>query len=233
AFVVTQQVRRGVASRACARAAQQCFEHRGAGSLAVGAGNVDDGCRLPELEASEDLEHALETEVDLARRQRLEPGQPVVERVKRSLKFRRHRCTTTTQEPTSGTPPRVPMSAWLNMTCTELPSRGKPHAVSAAGGGSAGGGSIAEGFGRFASFARRSPISSRILRRSTIMSMAPWSSRNSLRWNPSGSFWRTVCSMTLGPAKPISACGSAMFTSPSIARLAETPPVVGSVMTEM
>src|SRR6266404_3212987 len=42
-----------------------------------------------------------------------------------------------------------------------------------------------------------------------------------------------VCSMTRGPAKPISAPGSAMFRSPSIAKLAVTPPVVGSVITEM
>ena len=39
--------------------------------------------------------------------------------------------------------------------------------------------------------------------------------------------------MTRGPAKPISAFGSAMFRSPSIAKLAVTPPVVGSVSTEM
>ena len=42
-----------------------------------------------------------------------------------------------------------------------------------------------------------------------------------------------VCSITRGPAKPISAFGSAMFRSPSIAKLAVTPPVVGSVSTEM
>ena len=65
------------------------------------------------------------------------------------------------------------------------------------------------------------------------MSIAPFSSRNSACWNPSGSFWRTVCSITRGPAKPISAFGSAMTTSPSIAKLAETPPMVGSVSTEM
>ena len=60
----------------------------------------------------------------------------------------------------------------------------------------------------------------------------PWASRNSLRWNPSGSFWRIVCSMTRGPANPMSAFGSAMLRSPSIAKLAVTPPVVGSVSTE-
>ncbi len=39
--------------------------------------------------------------------------------------------------------------------------------------------------------------------------------------------------MVRGPAKPIRAPGSAMMQSPSIAKLAETPPVVGSVKTEM
>src|SRR6266478_3300339 len=48
-----------------------------------------------------------------------------------------------------------------------------------------------------------------------------------------GSFWRMVCSMTRGPAKPMSAPGSPMLRSPSMAKLAVTPPVVGSVSTEM
>ena len=61
----------------------------------------------------------------------------------------------------------------------------------------------------------------------------PFSSRNSARWNPSGSFCLIVCSMTRGPANPMSALGSAMFRSPSIAKLAVTPPVVGSVSTAM
>src|SRR5229473_6623289 len=42
-----------------------------------------------------------------------------------------------------------------------------------------------------------------------------------------------VCSITRGPAKPISAPGSAILRSPSMAKLAVTPPVVGSVITEM
>src|SRR5690606_4584281 len=74
---------------------------------------------------------------------------------------------------------------------------------------------------------------SRNSRRSQIWSMAPCSSRNSERWKPSGSFSRTVCSITRGPAKPISASGSAMLRSPSIANEAETPPVVGWVSTEI
>src|SRR3981189_1348293 len=59
------------------------------------------------------------------------------------------------------------------------------------------------------------------------MSTAPFSSRNSARWKPSGSFSRTVCSMTRGPAKPMSARGSAITVSPVIRKLAETPPMVG------
>ena len=64
------------------------------------------------------------------------------------------------------------------------------------------------------------------------MSIAPFSSRNSARWNPSGSFSRTVCSITRGPAKPISAPGSAITRSATNANDAETPPIVGSVSSE-
>ena len=53
--------------------------------------------------------------------------------------------------------------------------------------------------------------------RCTTMSTMPWSLRYSARWKPSGSFSRMVCSITRGPAKPMSAPGSAMWTSPSIA----------------
>ena len=38
-------------------------------------------------------------------------------------------------------------------------------------------------------------------RRSTIISSIPCSSKNSLRWNPTGSFCLIVCSITLGPGK--------------------------------
>ena len=60
----------------------------------------------------------------------------------------------------------------------------------------------------------------------------PCSTRNSDVWKPSGSSCPMVCLMTLGPANPTSAPGSAMITSPSIAKLAVTPPVVGSVRIE-
>ena len=58
---------------------------------------------------------------------------------------------------------------------------------------------------------------SRISCRCTTMSIMPCASRYSDRWKPSGSFSRMVCSITRGPAKPISAPGSAMWMSPSIA----------------
>src|SRR6185312_5099108 len=67
--------------------------------------------------------------------------------------------------------------------------------------------------------------------RCTTRSTMPCSRRYSARWKPSGSFSRIVSSMTRAPAKPITAPGSAMVMSPSIANEAETPPVVGSVST--
>ncbi len=69
--------------------------------------------------------------------------------------------------------------------------------------------------------------------RETIRSTIPCSSRNSERWKPGGSCWRIVCSITRGPAKPISASGSAIVMSPSIATEAATPPVVGCTSTAM
>src|SRR5690606_7304939 len=93
--------------------------------------------------------------------------------------------------------------------------------------------SVSSGFGWRVLIASRGARRSRSPRRSQIWSMAPCSSRNSERWKPSGSFSRTVCSITRGPAKPIRASGSAMLRSPSIANEADTPPVVGWVSTEM
>src|SRR5690606_25109823 len=103
----------------------------------------------------------------------------------------------------------------------EIPARA--HAASASSAGT----------GCFISIASRLARRSRISRRSTIWSTVPCSSRNSLRWKPSGSFSRTVCSITRWPAKPISAPGSARLRSPSMAKLADTPPVVGWVSTPM
>src|SRR5208282_2792947 len=69
--------------------------------------------------------------------------------------------------------------------------------------------------------------------RTTTASSIPCSSKNSERWNPGGSFCLMVCSITRGPAKPIRAPGSAMLRSPNMANDAVTPPVVGSVRTEI
>src|SRR5690606_25917419 len=63
--------------------------------------------------------------------------------------------------------------------------------------------------------------------RGTMRSIIPCSRRNSERWKPGGSSCWMVCSMTRGPANPMSAFGSARITSPRLAKLAETPPVVG------
>jgi hypothetical protein len=43
---------------------------------------------------------------------------------------------------------------------------------------------------------------------------------------------RVVCSITRAPANPMRAPGSAMITSAAVAKLAVTPPNVGSVRTE-
>src|SRR4030095_16686104 len=80
----------------------------------------------------------------------------------------------------------------------------------------------------FQSSSRQRTSVSFISERSTTKSSIPCSSRNSDLWNPSGSVWRIVCSITRGPAKPINAFGSPTFRSPSIAYEAVTPPVVGS-----
>ena len=66
------------------------------------------------------------------------------------------------------------------------------------------------------SLQRRASVA-RISPRGTTMSTMPWLFRYSARWKPSGSFSRMVCSITRWPAKPISAPGSASWTSPSIA----------------
>src|SRR6185369_14459591 len=71
--------------------------------------------------------------------------------------------------------------------------------------------------GRGARYLIRSASLLRRSERGTTMSIIPCSSRYSARWKPSGNFSRIVCSITRWPAKPISAPGSASWTSPSIA----------------
>jgi len=61
----------------------------------------------------------------------------------------------------------------------------------------------------------------------------PCSKRNSAVWDSGGSFSPMVCSITLGPAKPISAFGSAIMASPREEKLAAIPPVVGFTWTHI
>ena len=68
---------------------------------------------------------------------------------------------------------------------------------------------------------------------STMASMRPCSRANSAVWKPSGRSCLMVSRMTRCPAKPMRAPGSAKIMSPSMANDAVTPPVVGSVSTEM
>ena len=70
--------------------------------------------------------------------------------------------------------------------------------------------------------------SSRRSSRATTRSTNPWLARNSARWKPGGSSAAIVPAVTRAPAKPMSASGSAMLTSPTAANEANTPPVVGS-----
>ena len=53
--------------------------------------------------------------------------------------------------------------------------------------------------------------------RFSTRSSIPCSIRKPAVWKPVGSVWRIVCSITVGPAKPMWASGSAISTSPSVA----------------
>ena len=86
---------------------------------------------------------------------------------------------------------------------------------------------------RAGSSRRRRVSSPRSSERATTRSTKPWLNRNSARWNPSGSSAAIVPAVTRAPANPMSASGSATFTSPTAANEAKTPPVVGSDRIEM
>src|SRR5688572_29131 len=68
--------------------------------------------------------------------------------------------------------------------------------------------------------------------RGTTASTCPKRKFDSARPKSSGSFSRVVCATTRGPANEVSAPGSARITSPRLAKLAVTPPVVGCARTE-
>ena len=86
------------------------------------------------------------------------------------------------------------------------------------------------GAGARVSSASRRGISSRSERRSTIMSIAPFSSRNSARWNPSGSFspHRLLDDARTGEADQRAGLGD-HEVGDEREDDAETPPIVGSV----
>src|SRR5699024_2011818 len=67
----------------------------------------------------------------------------------------------------------------------------------------------------------------------TTLSSCPCSNKNSAVWKSSGNFSLIVCSITRLPAKPMSALGSLKLISPTEAKLADTPPVVGFVIYEI
>src|SRR4029078_3651402 len=70
----------------------------------------------------------------------------------------------------------------------------------------------------------------RVVRRAPRCTTAStWTTRrvDAARPKSSGSFSRVVWATTRGPAKDVSAPGSARITSPRLAKLAVTPPVVG------
>ncbi len=76
-FVVTQQVWRGIAGDAMAGRRQHRLEHGDRGTLAVGAGDGDDGARQArDIEAFADRADAAEAELDRARVQLFQPRQP-------------------------------------------------------------------------------------------------------------------------------------------------------------
>ncbi len=79
---------------------------------------------------------------------------------------------------------------------------------------------------------RPGAIVSRSSGRGTIRSTWPWRKFDSARPKSSGRLSRVVCFTTRGPENESSAPGSAMITSPSAAKLAATPPVVGWTSTE-
>src|SRR5690606_5820349 len=215
ALVEVHEMGRAVQAHAVARGEQDRLEHRAGRALAVGSRDDDDGAVEAQPHARGDRPDPLEAEIDLAGMHALQPLEPGGEF--RPSVARRDGCRLLPAHRETGAHAVDALPGPGNGSDTGLPSAFQDSASA----------------GCFCRSARSAAISSRMLRRSTIMSIAPFSSRNSARWKPSGSFSRTVCSMTRGPAKPISALGSAMTMSPRKQKLADTPPMVGSVSTEM
>src|SRR5690606_5283154 len=81
AFVVFQQMRRGIRADSIASGAGYCSDNRYARTLAVGAADGDDaGAAEIERELRRHRGNTLKTQLDLARMMRLHPIQPLCER---------------------------------------------------------------------------------------------------------------------------------------------------------
>ena len=212
ALVEADEVRRGVHAGRVARRAVDALEHRAGRALAVRAAHGNDGSgREVEPHALDHGLHAIESEVDGLRVQHFDVREPRVKGL--GIKHERESPVWKMEKPSERC---VLRSSRAARKCVRV---GRAVRQAPATGGL-----------RIRCCVRQE-MRERISRRSTIMSIWPLASRNSARWKPSGSFCPMVCSMTLGPAKPIRAWGSARMISPSMAKLAVTPPVVGSVST--
>ena len=184
---------RGVDVDAPARRLQHGAHERDRGALAVGARHMDDG-RQPAARDGRGRQQPLdpaERQVDPLRMQRRQAGQDGVDGSVLTRMVRRRRC----RRSLAGRPfGRVSAAA---RTVSGVADNGR--------------------LGSFISRPQSRASVAFMSLRCTTMSTMPCACRYSARWNPSGSFSRTVCSMTRGPAKPISAPGSAMWMSPSMA----------------
>src|SRR6516165_5137618 len=193
AFVDPHQIRRRIDVNAMARGFQDRAQIGDCGTLAVGPGDVNHRGQLSlwMAETFQEPLHALQVEIDALWMQ--------------------------------GGKPRHQIAEWAR------PSRRRVHAGGAVGASSAAeatGAAVAACAAGFAAVGIAGDLVSKRQSRASVgrkswrcttRSTMPWSLRYSARWNPSGSFSRMVCSITRAPAKPISAPGSAICTSPSIA----------------
>src|SRR5262249_3430354 len=212
ALVEAHKMRRGIDVHAQPRRLQDRAHESDGRALAVGPGDME--CRRqPPLgmpERGEHAPHAIARPIDPVRMQRGEPRDGGLDGG--------HVFVISTRPPWRGA---------LRWRTPREPKDGRQPAAGSGNFSTGGfGRALVSSLQRFASVGRRS-------RRWTTMSTMPWALRYSARWKPSGSFSRMVCSMTRGPAKPMSAPGSARWMSPSMAYDAVTPPVVGLVSTTM
>src|SRR6266403_4509837 len=193
AFVDPHQIRRGIGVDSQARRFQNRPQVSNRRALAVGAGDVNDRRQLAlgMPEPRQQPMHPLEIEIDAFGMQGRQPRDQFAER--------RWFC-------------RRRVHAWGAGGATSAADTIWAGLAGCGAGFEAGSiaGDVVNSRHSRASVGRRSW-------RCTTMSTMPWSFKYSARWKPSGSFSRMVCSITRAPANPISAPGSAICTSPSMA----------------